>query len=117
MSMTCTASWPASVRRRRREGGAREGLRPHSRKGTYRASSNLKNLNCIGSGEDAPPRPPRVHTSTRPAPVDAHAAGSGVLGRSNTLRVLSFQLEVASRPRVGQTAKPSLSQPQIHKGS
>ncbi len=57
------------------------------------------NLNCMGAGEEAPPR---VHTSARPAPAPAPALAPLLRGRANTLNVLSLSSEVTSRPRMGK---------------
>ena len=59
------------------------------------------NLNCMGAGEEAPPR---VHTGGKPVPVPEVLLS--LLRRANTLRVLFQRLEVTRRRRIGQTAKP-----------
>ena len=50
---------------------------------------------------------PRVHTIARPATVQVPEVVVRLLGRANTLNVLSLLLEVTSRPRVGHAAKPT----------
>jgi hypothetical protein len=39
-----------------------------------------------------------------------------LMGRLNTLNVLSYSLEVTSRPRSGHTAKPNPGPQQVHNG-
>jgi hypothetical protein len=94
--MTCTASLPASVTRRRREvAGPVKVIQPE-------LPWPLQSLNCMGAGEEAPPR---VHTRAKPV---SDTEGALILcGRENTLNMLLLSLEVTSRPRVGQAAKPT----------
>jgi hypothetical protein len=64
----------------------------------------LRNLNCMGAGEEAPPR---VYIRAKPVPV---TEGMLILcGRVKTLRVLLMLSDVTTRPCTGQTAIPTPS--------
>ena len=61
-----------------------------------------RNLNCMVAGEEVPPR---VCIRAKPLPVT-----DGVLilcGRAKTLRVLTIRSDVTTRPKAGQTARPT----------
>lgn len=71
-------------------------------------SLSFMNWNCIGAGEEPPPR---VYRSVSPVPVPApapvHVPGQLLRGKANTLNVSSGRLEVTSRPRAGHAAMPT----------
>jgi hypothetical protein len=59
--------------------------------------AQILNLNCMGAGEEAPPKTHKSDISPRPQ----------LRGNLKTLNVLLLAFEVTSKPRVGHTAMPT----------